>query len=167
MLGWKPLPVKVTFLGRTNGINALLIVLLPITSSVTCSTTLVLNPVLVWSVLEVAPTLIFLRTIPACILSAKLSTCVIPLQVVSHAFQTVPIAFLFAASIASKLPSWFIITAGAVSVSNHSSPDGLNSILPTKLASRYGCIFSVFVAYCCSARVVCVYGSVIRSPVFW
>ena len=67
--------MNVTFLGRTNGISALLIVLEPTTSSVTFSTTLVLNPVLVWSVLEVAPTLIVLRAKPACILNAKLSTC--------------------------------------------------------------------------------------------
>ena len=47
-----------TFLGRTNGINALLIILLLTTSCTTFSTTLVLNPVLCLSVLAVAPTLI-------------------------------------------------------------------------------------------------------------
>ena len=132
MLGWKPLPVNVTFLGRTNGINALLIILLLTTSCTTFSTTLVLNPVLALSVLAVALTLInfvgLLLGFPCVGSRSKASTDTTPLQVVSHAFQTVPIAFSFAALIESKLPSRLIMTAGAVSVSNHSSPDGDNSI---------------------------------------
>ena len=69
-----------------------------------------------------------------------------PLQVVSHAFQTVPIAFLFALNTESKLPSTFTITSGATSVSNHSSPEGDNSTCPAKLATRNGWTFSTLVA---------------------
>ena len=94
-MGWKPLPVNVTFLGRTNGIRALLIILLLTTSCTTFSTTLVLSPVLALSVLEVAPTLTNLVGLEGLSsgLFPKLSTDTTPLQVVSHAFQTVPIAF--------------------------------------------------------------------------
>ena len=130
--------MNITFLGRTNGIKALLIILLSIISSTTFSTTLVLKPVLCLSSLAVAPT--FTNLVGLLGLSSglfpKLSTDTIPLHVVSQAFQTVPIAFMFADNTASKLPSRLIITAGAVSVSNHSSPDGDNCILPIKLASR-------------------------------
>ena len=46
------------------------------------------------------------------------------------------------------------MTTGAISVSNHSSPDGDNSITPVKLATRNGWTFSTFVAYGCCVKVV-------------
>ena len=58
----------------------------------------------------------------------------VPDHCVSQAFQIVPTLFSFAANTASKFPSTLIIKSGAVSVSNHSSPLGVNTILPTQFA---------------------------------
>ena len=159
VLGLNPVPVNVIVLGLTNGIKDLLIIFEPNDSSVTFSTTEVLNPVLCWSVLVVD----IVPVTPA--LNPPLPpegtppprvtlVVVVPLQVVSQAFQTVPIAFLFALTTALKLPSTFTITTGATSVSNHSSPEGDYSITPVKLATRNGCTFSTFVAYGCCVKVV-------------
>ena len=154
------------FLGLTKGMRALFITLVPCDSSVIFSTTLVLNPVLWISLLTVSSVTANLL-LPATNCAPVLLVDTVPLHVVSHAFQTVPIAFWFAFTTASKLPSTFIIKSGAVSVSNHSSPEGDKVIVPLKFARINGWTFSTCVAYGCSVNVECVYGNVIKSPVFW
>ena len=77
---------------------------------------------------------------------------VVPDHCVCHAFHTVPIAFLFCAKTVSKLPSRLITSAGVLSVSNHSSPDGESLQIPVQVKFRTGLRFSILVAYgCCTA----------------
>ena len=135
MFGLKHSPEPTIALGLTKGINALAIILSPTTSFSTCSTTVVLVPVLDWSDLVLV---IILRASP-CWPNPKSRakpTCVdvldtTPDHCVSHAFQTVPMLFVFAAVTESKLPSIFTINAGATSVSNHTSLPGDKVIFPT------------------------------------
>ena len=131
------------FLGLTQGINALDITLVPWDSSSICSTTSVRIPVLLKSDLTVWIALV-ISVLPDVLVSVRVAT--VPDHCVSHEFQTVPSLFLFAAFTASKLPSTLIIKSGAVSVSNHSSPVGVKSTLPTHWAVITGCTFSVLVA---------------------
>ena len=139
--------MNVIFLGLTNGIKDLAITFVPSDSSVIFSTTLVRKPVLCKSLLVVSTVWMFCPLL-------RVNLLTVPLQVVSQAFQTVPIAFLFALNTALKLPSTFIIKSGLTSVSNHSSPAGDKSIIPLKLATRNGWTFSTLVAYGCSVKVV-------------
>ena len=54
------------------------------------------------------------------------------------------------AAIELKFPSSLIIRAGAISVSNQSSPEGDNVICPVQFERRTGVTLSVRVAYGCS-----------------
>ena len=151
MPGLKHSPVTVIVLGLINGINALAITLLPWDSSSIFSTTCVFTPVLTKSVLVVVVVLtdISFWTLPTCDVNLSSWVSTTPLHWVCHAFQTVPRTPLFLKPfcIVLKLPSTFIINAGTSSVSNHSSPSGLNESLPTHWWIRYVWTFSTLVAY--------------------
>ena len=144
MLGKNACPLNVTFLGLTQGINALDITLVPWDSSSICSTTWVLIPDLfkfdltVWIALVIT----WLPCCEVCTLDA-----IVPDHCVSHEFHTVPNLFEFAALTASKFPSTLIIKSGAVSVSNQSSLCGSRSMFPTHCAVITGCTFSTLDAY--------------------
>ena len=169
VFGLNPIPVTLIFLGRTKGINALDIILDPCDSSSTCSTILLLIPVLVKSVLTVLVTSTKVDTLPLLLLKATptVSVAITPVHWVSQEFQTVPSLFWFAAKTEEKLPSTLTINAGATSVSNHSSPDGDNTTWPTQEYLLSGWTFSNVVANEFCAITLFVYGSVIKSPVFW
>ena len=143
MLGLKHSPTPVIVLGLTKGIAAWAIILSPITWFSTCSTIRVLVPVLTWSDLVFV---IVLWKNPRGPLVTSLVLDTTPDHCVSQLFQTVPNWFWLAARTASKLPSTFTISAGATSVSNHSSPLGVKVILPTYSYINADWIFSGLVA---------------------
>ena len=142
VFGFRKRPVNDTVRLRTNGTIPLDTTRLSITSSSKSSMTLVVIPVRIrWFLLigawgkpngeRITPA----PDVPRPILrprrwaaSKKPIPKARPLQLFSQAFQTVPI--VAPAAIWSKLPSWFVTIAGTFSVSNHSSPLGVNSTNP-------------------------------------
>ena len=99
----------------------------------------------------------------------------LPVHVSCHEFQTVDIGnsdnWLELPDCFVKLshePLGLLITnSGALSVSFHSSPGGVNSIAPIHVNTPNGFTLIALLAYGWSINVSSVYGNVIRSPVFW
>ena len=155
-----------------KGINAVERNLSPKDSLSICATTLVFTPDLLCLRVVVVVTLVtvflnwLLPTVVTLLLICLLEVEV-PVHCVCHEFHTVPIAFPTCATNWSKLPSLLIIKAGSLLTSNHSSPDGSRVQIPAHEKARTGLRFSTLVAYGCVTDTTSVYGSVIKSPVFW
>ena len=155
MRGFIPVTVNETFLARMKGISALDTTLSPCDSLSIRGTTLVLMPLLDCLVVVVVVVLVITAR-PGTERDAAdvkewsrnvLEEVDVPDHCVCHAFQTVPIEFLFCARMVLKLPSRLIISAGVLSVSNHSSPDGESLQIPVQVKFRTGLRFSTLLAY--------------------